>query len=101
MDKKIFIRIFKLKKPNQIILQSTEIDLAKFPVDSPNIAKWIDRESIVIWDKMKYPLIVKRIVDALDLAKLLGVSSQALRLKASRLKLKKPKRIFVIPFHRN
>ncbi|MBN4049212.1 hypothetical protein JYT91_01200 [archaeon AH-315-M20] len=66
---RIQIKIIKLYKPSQINLKEDEIDLADFS----NVAEWIDNKSLVLWDNMKHPLIVSRIVNALDFAKYLGL----------------------------
>lgn len=70
---RIQIKVIKLQKSTKMNLQNNEIDLARFTADSSNIAGWIDGKSIVIWDKMKYPLIVRRFINALDFAKYLGL----------------------------
>jgi|TARA_Y100000310_G_C20703661_1_gene832431 hypothetical protein len=73
LSRKVLVKVTKLEKPSKIILRKNEIDVSKACSDSSNIAAWIDGDSIVLWDNMKYPLIVSRVVNALDFAKYLGL----------------------------
>ena len=67
----VLIKIIPLYAPSEIIVEGTEIDLSKF--SDAKITEWIDEEFIVLWDNTKHPLIVKRKVDGIQIAKYLGL----------------------------